>query len=601
MAEDEAGVGWHRPLGLAMALPFRADPRRSVAVFMLTAASSLIGALSAYWLKQVIDQAGAGNQQAAMRFAAAIGLTVGAGMLCRSSATRMLFALKENTGLHLDRSIMGLVGQIPTVEHHERPDYVARLGVLRREAWALTFAGTNTAGALGLVVQAVATGVLLASVSPLLLPDPLFAAAPTAAGAKAERIRQAAMDEVAEDARQARHLFDLATTPAAGKELRIFGVGPQLLARHRTAWDATDRGLDTAAWRGVTRTAASWLVFAVGYAGAVVLVVSQAVDGRASVGEVVLALALVAQVNLQVGAAVNTVSSAVRTVEVAGRYVWLADHAKASRPVITDPAPVPERLVQGIELSGVSFRYPETDHDVLAGFDLTLPAGATVAVVGDNGAGKSTLVKLLCRFYEPSEGIIEADGVDLRRMDVTGWRERMSAGFQDFVRFELPAGQTVGVGDLPRVDDGAAVASALERAASADIVAALPDGLATQLGASFDAGVELSGGQWQKLALARAMMRPAPLLLVLDEPTAALDAETEHLLFARYAAAASALAAKTGGITVIVSHRFSTVRMADLIVVVDGGRIVEKGSHEQLSAAGGLYSELYDLQARAYR
>jgi ATP-binding cassette subfamily B protein len=583
-----------------MALPLRADPRRSVAVFVLTAASSLIGALSAFWLKQVIDQAGAGDQAAATRSAAAIGLTVGAGMLCRSSAG-MLFPLKENTGLHLDRSIMGLVGQIPTVEHHERPDHVARIGVLRQEAWILTFAGTNAAGALALVVQAIATGVLLASVTPLLLLVPLFAAAPTVAGAKAERIRQAALDEVAEDARQARHLFDLATTPAAGKELRIFGVGPQLLARHRAAWDATDRCLDAAARRGLVRTAGSWLVFAVGYAGAVAVVVGQAVAGRASVGEVVLALALVAQVNLQVGAAVHTVSSAVRTVEVAGRYVWLADHARASRPVVTDPAPVPERLVHGIELSGVSFRYPGTDRDVLAGFDLTLPAGATVAVVGDNGAGKSTLVKLLCRFYEPSEGVIEADGVDVRRMDVNRWRERMSAGFQDFVRFELPAGRTVGVGDLPLVDDAAAITSALERAASPDIVADLPDGLATQLGTSFDAGVELSGGQWQKLALARAMMRPAPLLLVLDEPTAALDAETEHLLFARYAVAASALAARTGGVTVIVSHRFSTVRMADLIVVVDGGRIVERGSHDQLMAAGGLYPELYDLQARAYR
>ncbi len=323
--------------------------------------------------------------------------------------------------------------------------------------------------------------------------------------------------------------------------------------------------------------------------------------GRASPGDVVLALALVAQVNRQVGAAVATVSAAVRTVEVAGRYVWLADHAEASRSVNPDPAPVPERLVHGIEMRGVAFRYPEADDDVLAGFDLILPAGATVAVVGENGAGKSTLVKLLCRFYEPSEGVISADGVDLRRMDVAQWRQRMSAGFQDFVRFELSAGQTIGVGDLPLADDAGAVVAALERAASAEIVAALPDGLATQLGASFDAGVELSGGQWQKLALARAMMRPAPLLLVLDEPTAALDAETEHDLFTRYASAASALAARTGGITLIVSHRFSTVRMADLIVVVDGGRIVETGSHDHLAAAGGLYAELYELQASGYR
>ncbi|MCA1692685.1 MAG: ATP-binding cassette domain-containing protein, partial [Actinobacteria bacterium] len=250
---------------------------------------------------------------------------------------------------------------------------------------------------------------------------------------------------------------------------------------------------------------------------------------------------------------------------------------------------------------GVGFRYPGTEVDVVSGLDLSLPAGAAVAVVGENGAGKSTLVKLLCRFYAPSAGVISVDGIDLRRIDPCAWRTRMSAGFQDFTRFELHAGQTVGVGDLPFLDDRVAVARALDRAASGEVVSTLPDGLDTQLGASFDNGVELSGGQWQKLALARAMMRPAPLLLVLDEPTAALDAETEHKLFIRYASMASAHAAQTGAITLLVSHRFSTVRMADLIVVLDGGKIVGAGSHDELMAAGGLYADLYELQAQAYR
>ncbi len=596
-----ARSGWPRSLAVAVATPFRADPWRSTGVVVLTAASSLIGVLSALWLKQLVDGARAGDQRAAGAAAVSIGLTVGIGMLLRSSATQMLFPLKEITGLHLDRSIIGLVGGIPTIEHHERPADAARIEVLRREARVLAFAGTNAASALTVVVQAVATGVLLASVTPLLLIVPLFAAAPVWAGAEAERLRQAALDQAAEGARQARHLFELATTPASGKELRVFGVGDQLLQRHHAAWAATDRCLDTAARRRVVRTAGAWLVFAVGYTGAVAVVVGQAVAGRASLGDVVLALALVAQVNRQVGQAVATVSAGLRTVGVAGRYLWLCDHAEAARPVVPEPAPVPGRLVEGIQLSGVAFRYPDAEVDVLAGFDLTLPAGATVAVVGENGAGKSTLVKLLCRFYEPTEGVITVDGVDLRRIDAARWRERMSAGFQDFVRFELLAGDTVGVGDLPFLDDADAITAALERAASSEVVAALPDGRSTQLGSSFDGGVELSGGQWQKLALARAMMRPAPLLLVLDEPTAALDAEAEHHLFARYAAAASALAADTGGITVIVSHRFSTVRMADLIVVVDGGRIAATGTHDQLVAAGGLYPHLYNLQARGYR
>jgi len=473
--------------------------------------------------------------------------------------------------------------------------------VLRREAFILGFAGTTSADVLGLVVQVGATAFLLASVTPLLLGIPLFAAAPVWAGARAERIRQGALDATADGTRQARHYFELATSPTPGKELRVFGVGDELLRRHEAAWARTDRRLDVAALAGLVRTTAGWLVFALGYAGAVVLVVSQAVAGRASVGEVVLALALVAQVNRQVGSAVGTVGVSARMVRVADRYLWLSDHARASEPEVDDPVPIPERLTEGIELRGVAFAYPQTDGDVLVDLDLTLPAGTTVALVGENGAGKSTLLKLLCRFYEPSEGVITVDGIDLRRIDAGRWRERMSAGFQDFARFELPAGHAVGVGDLPFIDDAEVVGAALDRAASAGILSALPDGLATQLGSSFDAGVELSGGQWQKLALARAMMRPAPLLLVLDEPTAALDAETEHTLFARYAAAASAAAARTGAITLIVSHRFSTVRMAQLIVVLEAGRVVETGSHDQLMASGGLYAELYDLQARAYR
>jgi ATP-binding cassette subfamily B protein len=309
----------------------------------------------------------------------------------------------------------------------------------------------------------------------------------------------------------------------------------------------------------------------------------------------------VALINAEVSAAAGTVSAFVRMMKVAERYLWLCDYADASVATIDDPVPVPEQLHTGIELRGVAFRYQGTDVDVLGGLDLVLAAGATVAVVGDNGAGKSTLVKLLCRFYEPTAGEITVDGTDLRRIDVGEWRARMSAGFQDFTRLELKARQTVGVGDLPFVSDEGAVATALERAASSAIVSTLPEGLETQLGTSFDAGVELSGGQWQRLALARAMMRPTPLLLVLDEPTAALDAETEHQLFSRYAAMASTFASTNGAITLLVSHRFSTVRMADLIVVLEGGRVVGAGSHDQLMEAGGLYAELYQLQAQAYR
>jgi ATP-binding cassette subfamily B protein len=231
---------------------------------------------------------------------------------------------------------------------------------------------------------------------------------------------------------------------------------------------------------------------------------------------------------------------------------------------------------------------------------LMLPAGRVIAIVGENGAGKTTLVKLLAKMYEPTSGAIFVDDRPLARIPADGWRARMAGAFQDFFRFEFRARHTVGVGDVPRLDDEPAVVHAVERAGAADVVARFGSGLETQLGPTWPGGVEVSFGQWQKLALARGFMRDAPLLLVLDEPTAALDAETEHALFERYASAARGTD-QSGRITILVSHRFSTVRMADVIVVLDGARLVEVGTHDELIAKKGQYSELYGIQAAAYR
>jgi ATP-binding cassette subfamily B protein len=222
-----------------------------------------------------------------------------------------------------------------------------------------------------------------------------------------------------------------------------------------------------------------------------------------------------------------------------------------------------------------------------------------VAVVGENGAGKTTLVKLLAKLYAPSSGRVLIDDTDLARIDSSRWRERMAGAFQDFFRFEFQAGETIGIGDLPRLDVEQALETAMDRAGARDVVESLPVGLRTQLGPTWREGVDVSYGQWQKLALARGFMRDEPLVVALDEPTAALDAETEHQLFERYAGRARH-ARRNGSITVLVSHRFSTVRMADLIVVLDGSRVAEVGSHEELMASGGRYCELYRIQAKAY-
>jgi ATP-binding cassette subfamily B protein len=312
-----------------------------------------------------------------------------------------------------------------------------------------------------------------------------------------------------------------------------------------------------------------------------------------------LVLAAGARLSAYVGGAVGEIGF-LRSIWMDGakRLAWLEDYV-ASLTASAD-LPVPARLKEGIRFENVSFAYPGTERKVLDNLSIALPAGSVVAIVGENGAGKTTLVKLLSKYYEPSSGTIFVDGRPLSRMPADIWRQRLTGAFQDFFRFEFRARHSIGVGDVPRFDEVSAVTVAVERAGAGDVVARFPAGLDTQLGPTWPEGVEVSFGQWQKVALARGFMRDEPLLVVLDEPTAALDAETEHALFERYSATARDKRSD-GRITILVSHRFSTVRMADLIVVLDGARIVEAGSHAELIAKRGPYSELYGIQAAAYR
>ncbi|HEY8058944.1 MAG TPA: ABC transporter ATP-binding protein, partial [Acidimicrobiales bacterium] len=353
---------------------------------------------------------------------------------------------------------------------------------------------------------------------------------------------------------------------------------------------ATTRGA-SAVWHTL-----GWAIFGAGFVGAVVYV-SSGLDAPPQ--DVLLVLAAGSRLSAYIGATVGEIGF-LRGIWMDGsrRLAWLEDYA-AALEADADVA-VPDRIQDGITFEHVSFSYPGTTREVLQDVSLTLPAGAVVAVVGENGAGKSTLVKLLSKFYEPTSGRILVDGAELAGMPADEWRDRLAGAYQDFFRFELLARQSVGLGDVPHVDDEAAVLTAVGRAGAEDVVAKLDGGLAAQLGKTWPDGVEVSFGQWQKLALARGFMREGPLVLVLDEPTAALDAETEHALFERYAASARDGGAD-GRITVLVSHRFSTVRMADLIVVLDGSHLVEVGTHEDLMARGGPYAELYAIQANAYR
>jgi ATP-binding cassette subfamily B protein len=318
-------------------------------------------------------------------------------------------------------------------------------------------------------------------------------------------------------------------------------------------------------------------------------------EGHATPGDLALAVTLASQVDSTVAGAVQIFGSLQQTLRTTGYYLWLVDYANTAGPAAGSGDGLPAQPRE-LLLDRVSFTYPGTAAPVLRDVSLQLQAGSTVALVGENGAGKTTLVKLLCRLYEPTAGRILLDGKELRDVPAAAWRSRLAAGFQDFVRFELLASESIGVGDLQRIDRPAAVLAALDRAGSRDLPASLPAGIDTQLGRSFQDGVDVSSGQWQKIAMARAMMRDRPDLLLLDEPTASLDAQTEHTLFARWAGRGD----HRGTITVLVSHRFSTVRMADLIVVLDRGSVREVGTHEQLMTSDGLYASLYRLHARAY-
>jgi ATP-binding cassette subfamily B protein len=306
-------------------------------------------------------------------------------------------------------------------------------------------------------------------------------------------------------------------------------------------------------------------------------------------------LALLIRANVAMTA--NAAREATAALRTADRYLWLEDLHDRQQAAYAGTTATPDRLGDGIAFHGVSFTYPGTEAPVLADVDLHLRAGTTVAVVGDNGAGKTTLVKLLAGLYRPSAGRVTVDGIDLAEIDIVSWRRRLSGAFQDFLRLEATVRTSVGVGEPGLVDQDAPVDRAVDRGRARSVVDRLPGGLDAHVGKTYTDGAELSGGQWQRLAVARGLMREAPLCLILDEPTAALDPEAEQRLFEAIGTVGSGDGA---AVTVLISHRFSTVRMADTIVVLAGGRIVEHGDHQQLMAADGHYARMYRQQAEAY-
>ena len=584
---------------------YEAEPLLLVVAFTFSLLAALPDALLALWFKLLADGVLQGRRALVVTAAVGLGASATATWFLKVTSDRTQRRFRDRVTIALESHVAQLQASVATLEHQERPEYINRLAMLRDQVFVLDHMYWSLFTTCGWILRLVVTVTLLMSIHPALALLTLFALPTVFAAAWRPGIERAVQEQAAPHNRRARHLFVTATTAPPGKEVRVTGIGRRLVTMRREAWERWYRPVAAARTGTAMWNALAWACFGAGFVGAVVWVAGGVAVGRTTPGDVLLVLAAASRLSAYIAATAGEIGF-LRGFWLDGsrRLAWLEDYAAALAQHAD--APVPQRLTQGIRLEHVTFAYPGTDKRVLDDVSVELKAGSVVAIVGENGAGKTTLVKLLCRLYQPTSGRMLVDGSDLARMPVDEWRSRVAGAFQDFFRFELIARHAIGVGDVPRLDDEGAVMTAVGRAGADDLVARLTAGLHTQLGSTWPAGVEVSFGQWQKLALARAFMRDRPLLLVLDEPTAALDAETEHALFERYAAAVNggsrgADESRDGRITILVSHRFSTVRMADLIVVLDGARVVEVGTHDELVTKGGQYAELYGIQAAAYR
>lgn len=588
---------------LLVAYPFRVDAWRTSANLLLVLASQLAGVVVALALRLATDAA---VHHDSGQTVCSVTLLVGA-LLTTTFGNWASFVLRtgiaDRTVIALDVDLATLCSTTVGVEHLERPEYLDRIEHLRQFRDNLVVVPNQFAATAATVVRIGVSLWLLAEVQPWLAVLPVFGALALLATQREHRLLSKVWDdEVGPLNRLQNRMRQLVGTEAGGREVRVYGLQEELQRRYRDVLDKADGSWERVSINCALAESGGWLLLGAAFTGGLLVLGHQAVNGHLSAGDLVLVVTLVAQLSAQVISLAGATSVVGGSVRTAQRLVWLlgysAHDAEANGSGRLSP---PSRLSEGIRLQGVSFAYPGTETEVLHDIDLFMPAGATVAIVGENGAGKTSLVKLLLRMYEPNAGSVLVDGVNVREIDVHEWLARASGSFQDFARLEFIAREAVGVGRLEAIDDEEAVMAALERAQAVDILGSLPNGLSSQLGRSFADGAELSAGHWQKLALSRALMRRDPLLLVLDEPTASLDPAVEAALFERFATAARATAERSGGVTVIVSHRFSTVRRADLIVVLAEGRVVELGSHSELMAKHGTYAELFELQATGYR
>ena len=601
-------LGFHpRTAWAALRLQWQAAPVASTVALGITGGTGAMAAIGAWLTKQLFDELGqpSPDRSRALGFALATAIAGGAAMMALHLTAYVNIAVRRRVALEVDRTLFARIIAFETLEPFENPAFHGRL---RMAEQAARDAPQQIADLVQALLRSTVTAATLTGV--VWTVSPVLAAIIGVVGLAglATRVWRTRREAVMEADLVGNHRWrdfyrGLMLDVRAAREIRLFGLGPLLLGRMTDTMERAARrelGVERdGAIVAALLTAATASVTAIG----AWLVVDGAVAGRFGVGDVTLFLAAVAGVQGAFTGLVNQVGHAGRVLLLFESYLAVIDLP------LDAPTDAPARLAtvpplqRGIELRDVWFRYGPDRPWVLRGVDLFVPRGRSLGLVGVNGAGKSTLVKLLCRFHDPERGRVLWDGTDVRDFEPEALRARMAATFQDFMTYDLTAAENIGLGHLPRLHDEEAIRAAAALVGIDDTLGALPAGYRTRLSRTLageddeeDAtGVSLSGGQWQRVALARSLMRPDVDLLILDEPSSGLDAEAEHRIHQTLQAHGR------GRACLLVSHRLNALRAADAIAVLADGRVVEQGTHDALMASGGAYARLFGLQARGYQ
>jgi len=587
-----------RTAATALALPFRSAPVAAVAALTLTVFAGVAPATGSWLTMLLVDEltSGAASTGRAVFLAIASAAVGGLAIALLYLSGHLTEVVQYRVTLTVESRLFRRIATLPGLRHLEDPAFHDRLRLAEQAAQEApgTISGFTQELIRSVVLLASFAGALLVVWPPMTVL--LLASVVTAVLAMLATARREVALEEAWVATDRRRLFyrALLTDVRAAKEIRLFGLGSLMHTRMVGSLTAVSAARLSVARRGALVQSGLALLGAAVTGVGTVVVATNVVAGRSSAGDLVLFLAAVAGVQTGLSGVVLQLGDAGRAARLFGHYLDVLDtgddlpagHGMPPRPAT-------------IELRDVWFRYGEDGPWVLRGVNLTIPAGAAVGLVGVNGAGKSTLVKLLCRFYDPQRGTITWGGVDLRELDVSALRARVGVVFQEFMTYDLTAAENIGIGQVRDLDDRARIVAAARAARVADTVAALPNGYDTVLSRTHAdedrMGVTLSGGQWQRVALARCLMRTDAELMVLDEPTSGLDAEGEHRVHDTLRRHAE------GRTRLLISHRMAALRGADVIVTLVDGRIAEHGSHDELMDAGGEYARLFRLQADGYQ